>query len=400
MRLVLHDYPGHAFPIQLSRALAARGHDVLHLYFSDFQSPRGPLAPRSDDPPGLTIQALSLDRPFQKYDFLRRALAERAYGKLLVEAVRRYRPDTVLGGNSPLDPQAMLQRFCASRGIGFVFWLQDIYGVAIDGILRKRLGPLGALIGQHYKRLERRLWRHSGQLVAITEDFLPILAQHGVAPARVHVIENWAVLDDIPERPRDNDFARRHGLTGQRVLLYSGTLGLKHDPALLAALARAFQDRADVTVLVVSEGIGADYLAERKRAEGLDRLQLLPFQPHESLPDLLASGDVLVVLLEADAGIYSVPSKVLSYCCAGRAVLGAIPPANLAARRIRSEGFGLVVPPGDQPGFVAAARRLIAEDGVRDEAGRRGRAYAEKSFAIGPIAARMEAILDAARRLG
>jgi colanic acid biosynthesis glycosyl transferase WcaI len=106
------------------------------------------------------------------------------------------------------------------------------------------------------------------------------------------------------------------------------------------------------------------------------------------------------VLLEADAGIYSVPSKMLSYCCAGRAVLGAIPPANLAARRIRSEGFGLVVPPGDQPGFVAAARRLIAEDGVRDEAGRRGRAYAEKSFAIGPIAARMEAILDAARRLG
>src|SRR5258707_15128288 len=144
MRLVLHDYPGHAFPIQLSRALAARGHAVLHLYFSDFQSPRGPLAPREDDPPGLTIQALSLDRPFQKYDFLRRALAERAYGKVLVEAVRKFRPDVVLGGNSPLDPQSLLQRFCRRHGIGFVFWLQDIYGVAIDAILRKRPGPPGA----------------------------------------------------------------------------------------------------------------------------------------------------------------------------------------------------------------------------------------------------------------
>src|SRR6185312_7239967 len=120
MRLVLHDYPGHAFPIQLSRALAARGHDVLHLYFADFQSPRGPLAPRADDPPGLTIQALSLDRPFKKYDFVSRALAERAYGRVLVETVRIFRPEVVLGGNSPLDPQAMLQRLCRTQGIDFV----------------------------------------------------------------------------------------------------------------------------------------------------------------------------------------------------------------------------------------------------------------------------------------
>ena len=37
MRIVLHDYPGHAFPVQLSRALAARGHQVLHIWFSAFQ---------------------------------------------------------------------------------------------------------------------------------------------------------------------------------------------------------------------------------------------------------------------------------------------------------------------------------------------------------------------------
>src|ERR1700742_1786964 len=119
MRLTLHDYPGHAFPIQLSRALAARGHEVQHLYFADFQSPRGPLAPRPDDPPGLTIVPLTLGRPFEKYSFLRRALAERAYGRRLVEAVAAFRPDIVLGGNGPLDPQAMLQSFCRRDATGF-----------------------------------------------------------------------------------------------------------------------------------------------------------------------------------------------------------------------------------------------------------------------------------------
>ena len=42
-------------------------------------------------------------------------------------------------------------------------------------------------------------------------------------------------------------------------------------------------------------------------------LTLLPFQPYADLPDVLGSGDILVVLLEQDAGEFSVPSKTLSY---------------------------------------------------------------------------------------
>ena len=32
MRIVVHDYAGHAFPTSLSRALAARGHEVVHTF--------------------------------------------------------------------------------------------------------------------------------------------------------------------------------------------------------------------------------------------------------------------------------------------------------------------------------------------------------------------------------
>ena len=40
---------------------------------------------------------------------------------------------------------------------------------------------------------------------------------------------------------------------------------------------------------------------------------LLPFQPYDSLPDMLGAADVAIALLEPEAGIFSVPSKVLSY---------------------------------------------------------------------------------------
>jgi glycosyltransferase involved in cell wall biosynthesis len=400
LRLVLHDYPGHAFPIQLSRALARRGHEVLHLYFDQFQSPRGPVAPLPDDPATLTIVGVRLDRPFQKYNLIHRAWMERLYAGKLVARVAEFRPDVVFGGNGPLDPQAALQRWSRRHGVGFVFWLQDFYGVAIDGILRRKLGAVGALVGWYYRRLEQRLWRRSDEIVLITEDFRPLVEAAGVAAKRLHVIENWAPLDGLPLRDRYNDWAVANNLARTRNLLYSGTLGLKHNPALLVALAQEFRDVEDVRIVVVTEGIGHDYLAREKEKLGLDNLILLGFQPYEALPDLIASGDVLVVLLETDAGIYSVPSKVLTYCCAARAILGAIPPENLAARLILREQAGLVASPDDAAGFAAAARRLMASAAERAKLAAGGRAYAERSFDIETIADRFEAVLLQARDRG
>lgn len=399
MRIAFHDYPGHAFPVQLARALARRGHDVLHLYFADFQSPKGQLARASDDPPGLRLQPIALGARHRKYALLRRWLQDRRYAARLADHVRAFKPDVVLGGNGPLDPQAVLLATARAAGAGFLFWLQDAYGVAIDQLLRRKLPCVGALVGGHYRRLERRLWRASDVIVAITDDFRPMLDEAGVDPARVAVIENWAALDELPPRPRDNEWARAHGLADKRVLLYAGTMGLKHNPELLCHLARRFRAVPDVRVVVVSEGLGADHVARAKAAEGLDNLVLLPFQPYATLPDLVATGDVLVVVLEAGAGIYSVPSKLLTYLCAGRAILGAMPLDNLASRIVARAGAGRVAAPDDVAGFLAAAEALLAAPERRAAAGAAARAYAERTFDIAAIAARFETVLgDAARR--
>ena len=73
---------------------------------------------------------------------------------------------------------------------------------------------------------------------------------------------------------------------------------------------------------------------------------------------MLASADVLVSVLEAEAGHFSVPSKVQSYLCAERAILLAAPHANLAAAIVARENAGLVVEPDDIEGFLEAAKAL------------------------------------------
>ena len=395
MKILVHD-SGHAFPIQLSRELARRGHEVLHLYAASMAMPRGPMEPRPDDPANFEVRGLSIGRDIEKYSYVKRVLDERAYGRLLAREIGAWRPEVMLGGTSATDVQAAALAACRPLGIGFVFWAQDLNAIAIDRLLRRRLPLIGALAGRYYLALERRLMRQSDAVVAISDDFLPIFDAWGLSRDRIHVIENWAPLDGLPYRPRDNAWAREHGLSDKLVFLYSGTLGLKHNPDLLLRLARRFAKRADIRVVVVSEGLGADWL--RERAAEAPNLLLLPYQPFERLAEVTASADVLLAILEPDAGSFSVPSKVLTYLCAGRPILGAIPAENLAARVIARARAGATVPPDRADAFVAEAERLAASVEARKTLGNNALDYAHKTFDIRAIGDRFEAILAAARR--
>ncbi|MBV9836148.1 MAG: glycosyltransferase family 4 protein [Alphaproteobacteria bacterium] len=399
MRILLHDNSGHPFQVQLSRELARRGHVVRHLFNARFQTPRGSLSHLPGDPTTFEVAPIDPGQPMAKYDYFTRFRQERAYGKLLERELEAFQPDVALLSNTPPDSLLAPQRWCRANHRGFVFWVQDIYAEAIARLAAPKLGPLGAPVVWHYRRLEAGLLRRSDQVVAITDDFKPLLKSWRIDEKRVSTIENWAPLEELPPRPRDNDFARAHGLSGKLVFMYSGTLGLKHNPSLLLGIADRYREDPAVRVVVISEGLGANWLAERKQAERLDNLLLLPFQPFSRMPDMLASADVLMAILEPEAGVYSVPSKVLTYLCAGRPLLAAMPAENLAARTIVAHEAGIVVSPQDAPGFAAAAARLHDAPGTRTTQGCNARRYAEATFDIHRITDRFEAILTKATHM-
>ena len=394
LRLVVHDYAGHPFQVQLSRALAQRGHDVLHLYFHELQTPKGNLQRRADDPASFAVEGIRLGQPFRKQSLLRRRQQELAYAARAGQRLAAFAPDAVLSANTPLEVQRTLMRYARAGGARFVIWMQDFYCIAVKSLLTKRFGLPGRLVGAYYRWLERRLMQASDQIVFITHDFLEIARGWGIAPERCHVIENWAPLDEFAPQPRENPWRARHGLSGKLVILYSGTIGMKHSPSLLLALAEAWQGDERVRVVVVSEGPGRAWL-ERARAErGLANLVLLDYQPYEDLPQVLASGDLLVAVLDRDAGAFAVPSKVLSYLCAARPLLLAVPRANLAARTVTAAGAGIVVEPDDTAGLVEASRGMVDNIDLRETFGLNARKYAEQHFEIKNIAARFELVLD------
>ncbi|KQV83780.1 glycosyltransferase family 4 protein [Rhizobium sp. Root1220] len=383
-RILVHDYSGHPFQVQLSRCLAKRGHQVRHVYSASFQTPKGDLSKGPEDSKRLDIVGVSLGSVFRKDGFIKRRSQEIEIGRQVAEQIRQFRPDIVLSSNAPLDTQAVIHKATRSHGARFVFWLQDLYSEAIGRILRRKLPVIGGVVAMRYHRLEFDLLRRSDHIIAITDDFLPHLRGNGIVPGCVSVVENWAPLGE----PNANCGAVAVADTIRAV--YAGTLGYKHNPDILLAAAKSLP----VAIEVFSEGRVAEDLARRAAADGVSNLRVLPWVSFSDLPRVLGRADVLIAMIEVDAGAFSVPSKVLTYLGAGKPVIAAIPRSNLARRILEREQAGLVSDPGAHLGFIDNLRRLAGDGELRKRLGANGRAYAEANFNIDRITDRFEGIFD------
>lgn len=393
MRILVHDYSGHPFQVELSRELSRRGHDVTHSYCDAYTSGKGHLSAE----PGETIRfdPIGVGVVVAKTNFGKRLVQELRFGAELVRQVRRLRPDVVMCSNVPIPTLVVLAFVLRLRRIPWVLWHQDVQAVAIRSFagtkLSRAFGVVATLIGIAEKWCARR----AAAVVVIADSFVDVHRQWGTS-GKTTVIPNWAPLEEIRPVTRANDWSHEHGLDDVQTLLYSGTLGLKHNPALLVRLARQVIDGGrPVQLVVVNQGPAEEVL--REEAARLDvPLLLLPFQPYERLSEVLGSGDVLVVLLEQDAGAFSVPSKTLSYLCAGRPVLGLMPAENLAATLV-SRVDGCVLPPDESslPAAAAWVDEVLADAERRAALGKAARALAEQEFELSGCADRFEELLRA-----
>jgi glycosyltransferase involved in cell wall biosynthesis len=203
-------------------------------------------------------------------------------------------------------------------------------------------------------------------------------------------------LSEIRPGARDNAWSEAQQLGAGVRFVYAGNLGNKQNPTLLLDLARGIAD-CQGEVVVIAQGAVADQLKATAARERIANLRVLPFQPADDLPKVLASADVLVALLDASAGAYCVPSKVQTYLAAGRPILASLPRDNPSFRLIEESQSGFPVDVNSSHGFADQAVRLARDAQGREEMGRRARRIAESRFDIAAITSRFEEILLCAR---
>lgn len=369
--VLLYDHGGHNFTYELACSLAEQGQPIIYAYTAGVPSPHGRLA----DTASLKVFALCRRIVFERYRLPQRVLGELRLGFAATRLIGRRKCGQVITCNMPVIIVAIVATYCWATRRRFIVWFQDSQAGIAEAVLGSGIAVqlVRALEGWGLRRAER--------VIAISSAMEDEAAGMGVHRDRIHLLPNWAPLGKIPTGAKHNEWAVSHALQTTFVFLYSGTLGLKHSPGLLAELATHIREAAlPAVVVVVSEGPVADSLEAQAASEGLP-LMVMSFQPAEVLPDVLASADVCIVLLEEGASQFSVPSKVWSYMCAARPVLGAMPGENAAARVLVNDArAGLVCAPRDGDQFIKNAMQLYESGELRVRFGKSGRTYAEQHF--------------------
>ena len=393
-KIIINDYSGHPFQVQLSRQLAKNDYEVLHLYSVFFQTPKGKLRKEVEDGDHFNVEGLRLKDSFQKNTFIKRKFQEQEYGKLVIEQIKTFQPDIIVNSNNPMDALRVIDRFTSKNNIKTVYWWHDIYGLAISKIVRKKIPGLGHFIGWYYIKLEKRILKNAHHIIGISDEFPNVLENWKIPLDKYTTIPNWAPLDEIIQAAKDNAWARATGIAKTTNIIYTGTLGFKHNPQVLIDLALHFKDVSNIKIIVSSEGWGADFLKQKKEELRLENLIIMPFQPFEDYANVLGSADILIAILEPDAGVYSVPSKVLSYLCSGRPVLLSVPKNNLAAKIIKENNCGFVSEPQDVKNLLQNAEKLINDIPLRSKFSVNARKYAETHFNIKKISIKFADIFD------
>jgi colanic acid biosynthesis glycosyl transferase WcaI len=397
MRIMINDYAGHPFQVQLSRELALRGNEVLHTYFASDITPRGNLKKSENDVDTFNIKGISLGYEFDKYSFIKRRKQEIKFGHMLIDNIIAFKPDVLICSNTPLDPLNNIRIFCKKNGIKFIVWLQDIISFGIENILSKKIGVFALPFTTYYKLLEKIILKDSQHIIGISNGFEAYLEKIGINTSKITIIPNWSPIEEVPVCHKNNIWSQKYQISDKTVLLYAGTLGMKHNPQLLIDLAQRFRGKENIIIVVITEGLGASFIKESILREDLSNILLLPFQPFSELPKILGSADLLLAILEKEAGKYSVPSKVLTYFCSGRPVLLSVPNDNLAFQIVVNENLGIAVNAHTKTAnqeFVDAAVTLLNSPLQLEAFRRNTRQYAEANFNIREIASKFLTIIQ------
>ncbi len=280
------------------------------------------------------------------------------------------RPDVVLAmTDPPIIGLAGLWTAWRSRA-RFVYLTQDVF----PEVARLLEDFHNETVNTALDRINRFLLRRADAIIALGDTMRRrLIDEKGADAAKIAVIHNWADCTALTPGPKDNTFARRHGLTGRFVVMHAGNIGLSQNLDVVIAAAARLREHDDIRFVFVGEGARRQALERLARDSGLDNVIFLPFQPRGEMRESYAAADVFLISLQQGIEGYIVPSKLYSVLAAGKPYIAAIASASEVADIARDHDCGFVVAPGDSEALAARVLELYRDRELLERLGTRAR---------------------------
>ena len=280
------------------------------------------------------------------------------------------RPDVVVAlTDPPIIGLAALAAAARARA-PFVFLCEDIFPEVAVLLEDFRSG----IVNDALTQVNRFLVRKAARIVALGDTMKRRLVEgKGADPSKVTVIHNWTDCRAMMPGPRDNAFARQHGLVDRFVVLHAGNIGLSQNLEIILHAAEQLRDRPDIVFVLVGEGSKKRDLQDVAERRDLRNVLFLPFQPREMMDQSYATADVSLISLKRGLAGVIVPSKLYSVLASGRPCIAAVEQDCEVAQIVEEACCGFVVGPGDASALRARVVEIASDPSRARQMGERAR---------------------------
>lgn len=229
--------------------------------------------------------------------------------------------------------------------------------------------------------LPRRLFNHAfaedilssaTTVTALTDDEVSRLEATDIELQNVVKIPNGIDVEEIQSGDGD-DFSAKHDLEGTRLVGFVGRLHEKKGIDIVTDCAAHFRDDSDVAFVLIGPDDGyANELRRLIRERGLDNVTLLGYVSEFEKQSALDAMDVFLHPSYSEGQ----PMAVLEACATGTPVVIS---DRCALPEVADAEGGMVTPPEVGP-TIAALRKLLEDDDLREEMGTNAAQLATEAF--------------------
>ncbi len=407
MHILIYSYNYHPEPIgiaplitELAEGLVKRGHSVRVVTGMPnypqrriYEGYRGKLY-LTELTNGVAVQrSFVWVRP--KPTLLDRLLLEVSFVVTsFVHALRGKRPDVIFITVPPLPvcvPAALLGWLHRTP---IVLNLQDILpeaAVHVGLIKNPKLIRI-------FEALEMFAYRTATTTSVIADDFVEHLHGKGVPDHKIVQIPNWVDVNFIRPLPKHNQFRTTHQLTDKFVVLYSGNIALTQGLETVIEAATHLCHLPDIAIVIVGEEAALERLQQHCLICGANNVILLPLQPRQDLPEMLAAADIGLVVQKHNVISFNMPSKIQVLMASGRALVASVPTTGSAARAVEHSGGGIIVPPENPEALAETILELYHHPEQVKILGERSREYALKNYTLEQALDQYEKLFSAVQK--
>jgi glycosyltransferase involved in cell wall biosynthesis len=157
------------------------------------------------------------------------------------------------------------------------------------------------------------------------------------------------------------------------------THGMAHGLDTVLRAAEMLRGDERIRFLLAGDGAERERLLREKERLGIENVIMLPQQPKERMPELLAASDACMVLLKKqDLFKTVIPSKIFEAMAMERPVILGV--EGESRRIIEEAGCGVGIEPENASELAGGVVKLAGDRGLVESLGQNGRKFVEAHY--------------------